>query len=235
MRSVLFLNSDFLWVPEGKFMNVRVKICGITRDQDARDACVAGADLLGFNFVPESKRYVNPYAAREIITSLPPFVLSVGVFANEALGVVNDLSAFLRLNAVQLHGDEDPSYCRKVLVPVIKAVRVASEVDLRNLKRYDVAALLLDSKVNGTLGGSGVPFPWHLALDLCGCRRVFIAGGMDPGNVGRAIRALSPFGVDAASGVEIQPGIKDKVLMERFISSARRAAAEVGGNCGAIG
>jgi len=216
-------------------MNIRVKICGITRNQDARDACLAGADLLGFNFVSGSKRYVNPYAAREIITSLPPFVLSVGVFANEDLGVVNDLSAFLRLNAVQLHGDEDPSYCAKVLVPVIKAVRIASEVDLKISKGYDVAALLLDSKVNGTLGGSGKTFPWHLASGLCGSARVFIAGGMDPENVGKAIRTLAPFGVDAASGVETEPGIKDKALMERFVGSARRAAAKAGGYCGAIG
>jgi len=206
-------------------MNIKVKICGITRHRDAMDACTAGVDLLGFNFVPASKRYVNPYAARDIIASLPPFVLSVGVFANEDLAVVKDLSDFLHLDAVQLHGEEDPFYCRRVGVPVIKAVRVASEADLKHLDRFDVAALLLDSRVRGTLGGSGITFPWHLASDLCESRRVFVAGGMTPDNVTKAIRTLSPFGVDAASGVESGPGIKDKELMERFIEAARRAAA----------
>lgn len=211
-------------------MNLRVKICGITSCRDAGEACLAGADLLGFNFVGKSKRYINPYAAKDIIGSLPPFVLSVGVFADEELGVVNDMAAFCRLNAVQLHGDEDPSFCAKVRVPVIKAVRVASEVDLEGLRRYDVAALLLDSKVDGTLGGSGVAFPWRLASGLCGSRRVFAAGGLNPENVGRAIRIMSPFGVDAASGVESGPGIKDKGLMLKFIRAARRAAAELGGD-----
>jgi len=216
-------------------LNIRVKICGITRRQDALDACAAGADLLGFNFVPESKRYVNPYAVRDIIASLPPFILTVGVFANEDLRILNDMSSFLHLDAVQLHGEEDPSYCRKVELPVIKAVRVASEEDVRDLDRFDVAALLLDSKVKGALGGSGVVFPWHLASDLCESRRVFVAGGMNPQNVGQAVKTLGPFGVDAASGVEIGPGIKDRILMESFIDAARRAAAQPGGNCVDIG
>ncbi|MBN2719542.1 MAG: phosphoribosylanthranilate isomerase [Proteobacteria bacterium] len=216
-------------------MNIRVKICGITRRRDALDACAAGADLLGFNFVPQSRRYLNPYAARDIIASLPPFVLSVGIFANEDPRVINDLSSFLHLNAVQLHGDEDPSCCRKMDLPVIKAVRVASEEDIRDLERFDVAALLLDSKVSGALGGSGVVFPWHLATKLCESRRVFIAGGMSPENVAEAIKTLGPFGVDAASGVETGPGIKDRALMESFIQAARRAAAQSGGKSVHIG
>jgi len=215
-------------------MNIKIKICGITRLQDALDACSLGTDLLGFNFVGGSKRYVNPYAAREIIASLPPFVSMVGVFADEELGVVNDMAAFLNLDAVQLHGGETPSYCAGVKAPVIKAVRVGSDEDLEGVERYDVPALLLDSRVEGVLGGSGETFPWHLASELCEVKRVFVAGGVTPDNVAGAVRALSPFGVDTASGVEIEPGIKDKGLMERFIRAAMCAAAESGGKCGDI-
>ncbi len=212
-------------------MNIKIKICGITRLQDALDACDFGADLLGFNFIPESKRYINPYSVREIIASLPPFVMSVGVFADEEPGVVNDLTRFLNLDAVQLHGSEDPSYCARIKAPVIKAMRVGSEEDLEEVERFDVPALLLDSRVEGTLGGSGKTFSWHLASDLCDVKRVFVAGGITPDNVADAIRALSPFGVDTASGVEIEAGIKDKGLMEKFMRAARRAAAQNGGRC----
>jgi phosphoribosylanthranilate isomerase len=211
-------------------MNIRVKICGITRLQDALDACGFGADLLGFNFVPESKRYINPYSAREIIASLPPFVMRVGIFADEELRVVNDLAQFLNLDAVQLHGNEDSAYCSGVQSTVIKAVRVSRKADLDGFEIYDVPALLLDSKVEGTLGGSGRSFPWEMASDLCVKRRIFLAGGLTPSNVRDAVRILSPFGVDTASGVEIEPGVKDRALMKKFISAAKCAAMENGGD-----
>ncbi len=212
-------------------MNIKIKICGITRLQDALIACDLGADLLGFNFVPGSKRYVNPYAARQIIASLPPFVSVVGIFADESPGVVNDLAAFLSLDAVQLHGHESPDCCGAVKATVIKAIRIGSAGDLEEIKGYDVPAFLLDSRVKGALGGTGVTFPWHLASELCKVRRVFVAGGMTPGNVADAVRILAPFGVDTASGVEVEPGIKDRGLMEKFIRAARCAAARNGGEC----
>jgi phosphoribosylanthranilate isomerase len=210
-------------------MSVKVKICGITRLQDALDACAMGADLLGFNFVPESPRYINPYNAREIIASLPPFVITVGIFADEESAVVNDMAGFLKLDAVQLHGNEDIVYCRNIRTPVIKVVRVASQSDLDGLNGFNAAALLLDSKIDGILGGSGRTFPWELASALCRGKRVFVAGGLAPDNVGVAVRTLSPYGVDTASGVEREPGIKDPVLMEKFIKEARRAAMDIGG------
>jgi len=212
-------------------MNVKIKICGITRLQDALDACDLGADLLGFNFIPESKRYINPYTAREIIASLPPFVMSVGVFADEEPGIVNDMTRFLNLDAVQLHGKESPSYCTRINMPVIKAMRVGSEKDLEEVERFDVPALLLDSRVEGVLGGSGKTFSWHLASELCDVKRVFVAGGITPDNVALAVQTLSPFGVDTASGVEIEPGIKDRDLMKKFMVVARQAAAQNGGKC----
>lgn len=210
---------------------VKVKICGITRLKDARDACDLGADILGFNFVPGSPRYMNPYAARAIISELPPFVTTMGIFADEELSVLNDMGQFLNLDALQLHGSEDADYCRKVKGPVVKAIRVSATTDLEGLDEYDVSAYLLDARVDGVLGGSGQTFPWKMAKDFCRTRKVFVAGGLTPENVGDAVRTLAPYGVDAASGVEAQPGIKDAMLMERFISAARCAGIGNGGGC----
>jgi phosphoribosylanthranilate isomerase len=208
-------------------MCIKIKICGFTRLEDALAACELGVDILGFNFVPESKRYVNPYAAREMISSLPPFVTTVGIFAREEISVVNDLTRFLGLDAVQLHAGEDAAYCRKITSPVIKALGVAEASDLEGVEQFDVPALLLDARVPGVLGGSGQTFPWDLARELCRERRVFVAGGLGPDNVARAIKELAPYGVDTASGVESAPGNKEPELMEAFVRAARMAA-----NCG---
>ena len=210
---------------------LKVKICGITRPQDAMDACRMGADILGFNFVPASPRYLNPYTARELISRLPPFVIKMGVFADEELSVLNDMTSFLNLDGVQLHGSEDARYCRKVKGTVIKAVRVSSPADLEGLDEFDVSAYLLDARVEGFLGGSGQTFPWTLAKEFCRDQTVFVAGGLTPENVGDAVRTLAPYGVDAASGVEAEPGIKDPGLMERFIRAARCAGIGNGGGC----
>ena len=211
--------------------SIKVKICGITRLQDALEACDLGADILGFNFVPESPRYLNPYTAREIIETLPPFVTTMGVFANEELSVLNDMAKFLTLDAVQLHGSEDAHYCRKVKSPVVKAIRVSSPVDLEGLDEYSVSAYLLDARVSGVLGGSGQTFHWKVAEDFCKSRKVFVAGGLTPENVGEAVRTLVPYGVDTASGVETEPGIKDSALVEQFIKAARCAGIGNGGGC----
>ena len=213
---------------------LKIKICGITRLSDAMDACDLGADILGFNFVPGSPRYLNPYAAREIIQALPPFVARVGIFADEGLSIVNDMASFLSLEVVQLHGAEDVHYCSKVKIPVLKALRVASFSDLEGVDELDVSAYLLDARVDGVLGGSGQTFPWEIAKDFCRSRRVFVAGGLTPENVGTAVRTLAPYGVDAASGVEAQPGIKDPLLVERFIRAARCAGIGNGGGCSEV-
>ena len=209
----------------------KVKICGITRLQDALDACDLGADILGFNFVPASPRYLNPYTAREIISSMPPFVTNIGVFADEELSVLNDMAGFLNLDAVQLHGSEDAQYCRKVINPVVKAVRVSSPADLEGLDEYDVSAYLLDARVEDVLGGSGRTFPWEIAKKFCRDRKIFVAGGLTPENVSGAVTTLTPFGVDTASGVEVLPGIKDPALVERFINAARCACIGNRGGC----
>ena len=159
-----------------------------------------------------------------IVDALPPFVTTVGIFAREEVSVVNGLSGFLGLDAVQLHGGEDAAYCRKITSPVVKAVGVAEASDLEGVEQFDVPALLLDAKVPGVLGGSGQTFPWDLARRLCRERRVFVAGGLGPGNVAGAIKELAPYGVDSASGVESAPGHKDPELMEAFVRAARMAA-----------
>lgn len=210
---------------------IRIKICGITRLQDAMDACDLGADVLGFNFVPASPRYLNPYTAREIISALPPFVTRMGVFAGEDLALLNDMARFLNLDAVQLHGEEDAAYCRKVDRPVVKAIRVGDGSDLKGVDEFTVSAYLLDARVESVLGGSGRAFPWEIARDFCRSNRVFVAGGLKPENVVQAVRTLAPYGVDTASGVESEPGIKDPLLMERFIVAARCAGIGNGGGC----
>ena len=208
---------------------LKIKICGITRLQDALDACDLGADVLGFNFVPSSPRYLNPYTAKDIITALPPFITTVGIFADEDLPVMNDMAQFMNLDALQLHGHEDARYCREVKNPVVKAIRVESALDLEGVDEFDVSAYLLDARVEGMLGGSGKTFPWELAKSICRSHKVFVAGGLTSENVGRAVQMLAPYGVDTASGVESKPGIKDPVLVERFIRAARSAAMGNGG------
>ena len=167
-------------------MCIKIKICGFTRLEDAVAACELGADLLGFNFVPGSKRYIDPYSARGMIEAMPPFVSTVGIFAGEEVSMINDLAKFLGLDAVQLHGEESPDYCRRMDVPVIKALRVAEEADLGEVERYDVPAILLDARVPGEIGGTGQTFPWDLAEEVCRDKRVFVAGGLTPENVGKA-------------------------------------------------
>jgi phosphoribosylanthranilate isomerase len=199
---------------------VRVKICGITRLEDALAAARAGADALGFNFWPKSKRYVDPRAAGEIIALLPPFVATVGVFVDptreEALQAA-DLSG---VHWLQLHGDESPELCASMPLPVIKGIRVRHRASLDLLDQYDVAGFLLDTDSPG-YGGSGATFDWTLAAE--GARRapIVLAGGLNPENVADAVRQVRPWAVDVASGVESAPGVKDHEKTARFIREAK--------------
>jgi phosphoribosylanthranilate isomerase len=204
--------------------DVRVKICGVTRLEDALLAARLGADALGFNFWPRSKRYVPPAAAGEIVRQLPPGVTPFGVFVNpardEALAAV-DASG---VAVAQLHGDEDPLLCASLPVPVVKGLRIATSRDLAQLAAYEVAAFLLDAPSAG-YGGSGQPCDWGLASEVARELPVLLAGGLSAENVADAVRTVHPLGVDVASGVESAPGVKDAALLERFIRSAKEAAA----------
>ncbi len=199
---------------------VRVKICGITRAEDALEAVRLGADALGFNFWPQSKRYLDPEAARAIVASLPPFITTVGVFVNQSDDEIRRAAERSGVGVLQLHGDESPAFCTRFLHPVIKAIRVDALRSLAALASYEVRAFLLDTPSRG-FGGSGAPFDWALAEGISECRSVILAGGLTPENVAAAIRAVQPYAVDVASGVESSPGRKDPEKMARFIWAAK--------------
>jgi phosphoribosylanthranilate isomerase len=202
---------------------VRVKICGVTRLEDALLAVRLGADALGFNFWPGSRRFLAPAAAREIVRRLPPLVTAVGVFVDPSRDEVLRAVAASGVQVAQLHGDEPPSLCSALPLPVVKAIRVRDAASLEALAAYDgLAGLLLDAPSPG-FGGSGATFDWTLAAAAAAARPVILAGGLGPANVAEAVRAVRPFAVDVASGVESAPGVKDGELMRRFIEAAKEA------------
>jgi phosphoribosylanthranilate isomerase len=204
-------------------MPVRVKICGITRLEDALAAAELGADALGFNLWPGSRRRVDPGAVRAIVGRLPPFVTPVGVFVNQEPAEVQRLASLARVTVLQLHGDEEPSHCAAQAMPVIKAFRVAGPGDLAAIARYrEAAAVLLDAPGEG-FGGSGRTFDWELARRASAGKPLILAGGLTPENVAAAVRAVRPWAVDVASGVESSPGLKDRDLMARFLRAAKEA------------
>ena len=201
---------------------VLVKICGITRPEDALWASGLGADALGFNFWRGSRRYLPPRSAAAIIAALPPSVLPVGVLVDPSEEELLEAVRVSGVRAVQLHGDEPPALCAKAPVPVVKAIRIEDRHSLSALRAYAVSAFLLDSASPG-YGGSGTSFDWSVAAEIGATVPVWLAGGLTPENVAEAIRRVRPRGVDVASGVESAPGQKDKRLVEAFIRNAKSA------------
>jgi phosphoribosylanthranilate isomerase len=201
---------------------LKVKICGITRLEDALAAVRLGADALGFNFWPRSKRYLPPAAARAIVRRLPPLVTAVGVFVDPSRDEVLRAADASGVVMAQLHGDESPELCLSLPVPVLKAIRVADAGTLVQLASYDVRGFLLDTPGPG-YGGSGRTFDWSLVAEVAREMPIVLAGGLTPENVGEAVRAVHPWAVDVASGVESAPGLKDEDRMRRFIDAAKEA------------
>jgi phosphoribosylanthranilate isomerase len=199
---------------------VRVKICGIKRLEDALAAVDAGADAIGLNFWRPGRRYVPPETARAICRSLPPFVTRVGVFADEEAETIRTISEICGLDALQLHGQETPEFCRQFDRPVIKGIKIRDASSLRRLAGYQVAAFLLDAHVPGEMGGTGRTFDWSLAREAQQAGPVILSGGLTPENVTAAIRAAAPYAVDVASGVETE-GEKDPVKIRAFITRVR--------------
>ena len=183
-----------------------VKICGITRLEDAEAAVAAGAGAIGFIFWPDSPRFIDPYRARTIAAALPPFVTPVGVFVNQPLDHVNSVANLVRLGAVQLHGDETPGFAAAVSVPVMKAVSSGHEEMASWPERV---RLLLDVHDPVARGGTGRTIDWTAAAAIAAQREIVLAGGLTPDNVAEAIARVRPFGIDVSSGVERAPGIKD--------------------------
>ncbi len=201
-----------------------VKICGLTREEDALAAARLGAHALGFVFYARSPRYVEPVRAAAIIRVLPPFVTSVGLFVNAQAGDVERVLDTVPLDLLQFHGEESPAYCAQFRRPYIKALRVRPGVDLLQYARqYEGArGLLLDAFVEGTYGGTGSGFDWDLVpsgLPL----PVVLSGGLNAGNVTAAIQRVRPCAVDVSSGVESAPGIKDARKMTDFFQGVRNA------------
>jgi phosphoribosylanthranilate isomerase len=205
---------------------VKVKICGITNLEDARQAIESGATFIGFNFYKGSPRYVTPGAARRILQRLPKKTKSVGVFVNEPEEKMLAIARQTGLNYLQLHGEESPKTVARLkrTLPVIKAVRVRSSSSIAKLARYKhVSAFLLDGFDRRRHGGSGASFDWEIVRRAKPAGHIFLAGGLTPGNVARAIRSAKPYAVDVCSGVEAKPGKKDPALVKSFVRAVRAA------------
>lgn len=205
-----------------------IKICGITREQDALAAARCGVNAIGLVFYAQSPRCVAPARAAQLMRALPPFVMSVGLFVDAAANDVHQTLAAARVDLLQFHGDETPVYCRQFGVPYLKALRVRPGLDLLQYARdyHDARALLLDAYVEGTHGGTGATFDWALIpqnLPL----PVVLSGGLTPENVTAAVQAVKPWAVDVSSGVEIpglaNKGIKDAAKIAAFVTGVRNA------------
>jgi phosphoribosylanthranilate isomerase len=209
-------------------IRTRIKICGITREEDLAAAVEAGADALGFVFYPPSPRHVTPLRAAQLLAHVPAFVTRVGLFVNEPAEAVRAVLAQSPLDLLQFHGDEDARYCAAFGKPWIKAARVKAGFDLLEYASAfagapGVCGLLLDAHVEG-YGGGGKTFDWSLiprSLPL----PVILSGGLHPGNVVEAVRAVRPWAVDVSSGVEAERGIKDVRKINEFIAGVRDADA----------
>ncbi len=205
---------------------IQIKICGMRRAEEIEAAVEAGADLLGFNFWPETARYIPPEEAVPLVRSVPSRVWTVGVFVDETPERVLEIAAMTGVSALQFHGSESPEYLEQLGSPrKIKAFKVTEEFCPDTLQPYGAAyAFLLDGYVAGGLpGGTGKVFNWSHARGAGEFGKVIVAGGLNKGNVAAAIRQAQPWGVDVCSGVEIKPGEKDPKLIRDFILAAREA------------
>ena len=198
---------------------IRVKICGIANLDEARCAVELGADALGFNFWPQSPRFIAPERAAGIIAALPPLITYVGVFVDETLDRIGEIVSATGINADQLHGDESPEFCERIeRVKLIKALRVTSDFDAARVADYPVSAILLDSSVRGMYGGTGERFDWRIAVEAKQYAPIILAGGITIDNVKAAIAAVNPMAVDICSGVEAEPGRKDLFKLKAFMA-----------------
>lgn len=202
----------------------KIKICGITNYDDARAAVDFGADALGFVFFRESPRNISPEKAAVIISKLPVFITTVGVFVDEPVENIQKVVDQTGLEVIQLHGDEPPESCR-LSRRVIKGIRVKSLESLEPLKSYRdlVSAFLLDTFAPHMLGGTGQVFNWDIAIEAKAFGRIILAGGLTPENISEAIRKVRPYAVDVSSGVELVKGKKDHQKMRLFIERAKAA------------
>lgn len=202
----------------------RIKICGITRLEDAQAAVAAGADALGFVFYPPSPRAIAVDDAAAIIRQLPPLVTTVGLFVNESAEVIRQTLQQTQLDLLQFHGDETPEFCDSFHRPWVKALRMKPGLDLPSeLARFDKArAVLLDAYRPGVPGGTGEAFDWdRIPAEVAG--KIILAGGLTPANVRSAVTSVAPYAVDVSGGVEAAKGLKDSQKIDLFIEEVARA------------
>jgi len=204
-------------------VRTRVKICGITRPGDGVAAAKAGADAIGLVFYPKSPRYLSTERAVEIRDALPPFVQTVALFVNADAAQVAQVLGRVKPGMLQFHGDETPEFCGQFGAPFVKACRIRPGIDvLQYLQPYSRAAAWLVDSFVPEYGGVGESFDWSLVPRGL-ARPLILSGGLDQKNVGRAIRAVQPWGVDVSSGVESAKGIKDAGKMTAFVAEVRNA------------
>ena len=207
-------------------MRTRIKICGITRVEDARAAVGLGADAIGLVFYAPSPRNVSLDQARAIIAVVPPFVTVVGLFVNPQRDQVESALRGCAINLLQFHGDEAPDFCASFGLPYIKAARVRADSDLIQYlsPHHKAQGWLLDAYDDRLYGGGGKAFDWSLIpSDLA--KPVILSGGLTPGNVGEAVRRVRPWAVDVSSGVEEEKGIKDAAKIAAFITGVQNENA----------
>ena len=207
----------------------RVKICGITRPEDAVEAARLGVDAVGLVFYAKSPRYVSIEQARAICQQLSGFVTVVALFMNPDAEQVSQVLAEVPVDLLQFHGEESAEFCRSFDKPYIKALGMGGDGQLSGLveKYTDARGILLDSNAIGAAGGTGKVFDWSLIPEqLCGS--IILAGGLNPDNVAEAISKVHPYAVDLSSGVEAAPGIKDSALMAQLINEVKRVDCEIG-------
>lgn len=197
----------------------RVKICGITRSEDALNAVTAGCDAIGLVFYPPSPRHVSLEQAREIVSSLPPYVSVVGLFVNPDAEFVTKAVDYVGLTCLQFHGDESPEFCNQFETSWYKAIRVQASTNLYDcVKDYqEASALLLDTYKAGVPGGTGETFNWSLIPDDL-TKPIILAGGLEPSNVASAIEQVRPYAVDVSGGVEAKKAIKSNEKMIAFVN-----------------
>lgn len=203
--------------------NLKVKICGLTRPEDVDAAVLAGADALGFVFT-RSPRQVDPESAAALAARVPGGVLRVGLFLDPTPETVEDVLASVPLDLLQFHGSEAPAFCARFGLPFLKAVSMLDNDPAEVAAAYaDATGILLDSHAPGGAGGTGRTFDWRQRVDSD--KPLWLAGGLNPDNVARAVTEFRPFAVDVSSGVEASPGVKDPDRIRRFIHNARQAEA----------
>jgi len=203
-------------------MRTRVKICGITKKADALACIEAGADAIGLVFYAKSPRAVTAEQAAEIVNGLPAFVTTVGLFVDASAEQVNEVLGKVKLDCLQFHGEESAEYCAQFDRAYFKAIRMQQDTDLAAIaKDYAIArALLLDTFVKDTPGGTGQAFDWSLVPEQCD-KPIILAGGLRPDNVAEAIKQAKPYAVDVSGGVEKAKGVKDVEKIKQFINEVQ--------------